>query len=174
MMVCVLRVTPGSAQISARVASGPMPASDSATATLTLAGKPAIASRALPSKTRSGSFSPSTDDAALRPAAAPGKARGRLARDDLDRGDLAFGRGPHRIEPEQRAGRHDDAGAGLAGALDERHVVDQRADRERHEDAPALDGRPGDGGEMLRGQAFDDDVGRVGKLGEADEPRRRV
>ena len=49
-IVWVLRVTVGSAQISSRVVSGPMPASDSAAATLTLAGKPRAPSRALPSK----------------------------------------------------------------------------------------------------------------------------
>src|SRR5689334_10314873 len=37
-IVCVLRVTFGSAQISTRVRTGPMPASASAAATLTLAG----------------------------------------------------------------------------------------------------------------------------------------
>src|SRR5882724_4837833 len=43
----VLRVTVGSAQISTRVRSGPMPASDSATPTLRLAGNPFAASRAV-------------------------------------------------------------------------------------------------------------------------------
>src|SRR5712671_2010456 len=42
----VLRVTVGSAQISTRVRSGPIPASDSATPTLRLAGNPFAASRA--------------------------------------------------------------------------------------------------------------------------------
>ena len=45
----VLRVTCGSAQISSRVRSGPMPARLSAAATLTLAGKPRAPSQALPS-----------------------------------------------------------------------------------------------------------------------------
>ncbi|GAB5377461.1 MAG: hypothetical protein AcusKO_39230 [Acuticoccus sp.] len=53
--VWVLRVSVGSAQISSCVASGPMPASDTATATLRLAGKPAAASRADPEKIFSGS-----------------------------------------------------------------------------------------------------------------------
>ena len=57
-MRCVLRVTLGSAQISTFVRSGPMPASASAAATLTLAGKPRAASRALPEKTRLGLVSP--------------------------------------------------------------------------------------------------------------------
>ena len=44
-MVCVLRVTAGSAQTSTSVRSGPTPASDSATETLRFAGKPFAASR---------------------------------------------------------------------------------------------------------------------------------
>ena len=60
-MVWVLRETDGSAQISTRVLSGPMPARESATATLTLAGNPRIASRAEPSNTRRGAASPSTE-----------------------------------------------------------------------------------------------------------------
>ena len=47
--------------MSIMVRSGPMPASDSAAATLTLAGKPAAASRAVPLKTSFASFRPSTE-----------------------------------------------------------------------------------------------------------------
>ena len=54
------RSTPGSAQISTTVRSGPMPASYRAAATLTFAGNPAAAARALPENTRFGSFRPST------------------------------------------------------------------------------------------------------------------
>ena len=57
---CVLRVTVGSAQISIVVRSGPIPASASAAATLTFAGKPRAASRAVPEKTRLGSARPVT------------------------------------------------------------------------------------------------------------------
>ena len=53
-MVCWLRVWAGSAQISTMVRSGPMPASASAAATFTFAGKPCAASKALPWKTRVG------------------------------------------------------------------------------------------------------------------------
>src|SRR5476649_2013711 len=55
----MLRVSVGSAQMSMVVRSGPMPASASAAATLTLAGKPLAASRALPEKTSLGSVMPS-------------------------------------------------------------------------------------------------------------------
>src|SRR5262249_29062180 len=51
----ILRVTVGSAQISSVVLSGPIPASDNATATFKLAGKPLAASRALPLKMSLGS-----------------------------------------------------------------------------------------------------------------------
>ena len=56
-----LRSTDGSAQISTTVRSGPIPASESAAATLTLAGKPAAAALALPENTRLGASSPSTE-----------------------------------------------------------------------------------------------------------------
>src|SRR5262249_11815113 len=56
-----LRSTDGLAHISDTVRSGPIPASASAAATLTLAGNPAAASRAVPENTSLGSFSPSTE-----------------------------------------------------------------------------------------------------------------
>ena len=56
---CMLRVTVGSAQISIVVRSGPIPANDRAAATLTLAGNPFAASRAVPSNILSGSVIPS-------------------------------------------------------------------------------------------------------------------
>src|SRR5581483_1490080 len=74
--VWVLRVTPGSAHTSTCVASGPMPASDRATETLTLAGKPAIASRALPANTLSGAFKPSTDRPLATSSGAPASPAG--------------------------------------------------------------------------------------------------
>src|ERR1700686_568932 len=59
-IVWQLRSRVGSAQISVRVRSGPMPASERAAVTFTLAGKPAAASRAVPLNTHLGSrrFSP--------------------------------------------------------------------------------------------------------------------
>ena len=55
VITCVFRLSVGSAQTSMVVRSAPMPASDRAAATLRLAGKPRAASRAVPSKTLSGS-----------------------------------------------------------------------------------------------------------------------
>ena len=48
-------------QISIIVRSGPMPARASAAATLTLAGNPTAASRAVPEKTSLGPLSPSSE-----------------------------------------------------------------------------------------------------------------
>ncbi len=56
-----LRVTPGSAQISIVVRSGPMPASASAATTLTFSGKPAAASRAVPVKMHYAALRPATE-----------------------------------------------------------------------------------------------------------------
>src|SRR5579871_5155570 len=53
--------TAGSAQMSIVVRSGPMPARDSAAATLTFSGKPAAASRAVPANTRFAALRPSTE-----------------------------------------------------------------------------------------------------------------
>ncbi|MNR13875.1 hypothetical protein D3C85_1303080 [compost metagenome] len=50
-----LRSSEGSAQISSVVRSGPMPASDTLTATFRLAGKPTAASRGEPRKIKRGS-----------------------------------------------------------------------------------------------------------------------
>ena len=54
----MLRSSAGSAQISSVVRSGPMPASDTLTATFRLAGKPTAASRGEPRNTRRGSVMP--------------------------------------------------------------------------------------------------------------------
>ena len=151
-----------------------MPASESATATLTLAGKPAIASRALPSNTRSGWLQSFHRDAALDQQRRAGEAAGRLARDDRHGRDAALGGGAHRIEAEQRAGRHDDAGAGLPRAVDQVHVVDELADGQRHEDAPALDGGARNAGEQRGRQALDDDVARFREGAEFDDGRAAI
>ena len=97
-----------------RAACGPapMPARLSAAATLTLAGKPRAPSRALPSNTLRGSLEPVERDAVLLEIGRAGEAARRLAGHHGDASDLALGGGAHRIEPEQRAGRHDDPGTG--------------------------------------------------------------
>src|SRR5262245_66344241 len=53
------------------VRSGPTPASASAATTLTLAGKPAAAARAVPENTSFASFNPSTEIAFLTRCGAP-------------------------------------------------------------------------------------------------------
>ena len=146
-IVWVLRSIVGSAQISSRVRSGPIPASASAAATLTLAGKPRAPSRAVPSKTLVGPLSRVERDAALDEIGRALEARRRLARDHAHALDLALGRGAHGVEPQQRARRHDDARARRLRALDEIEIVEQRADAQRHENAPGGDRRLGHGAE---------------------------
>ena len=104
-MVWPLRVTTGSAQMSIVVRSGPMPASDSAAATLTFAGKPAAASRAVPLNTRFAAFSPRPRCHWPRDGRADEPLR-RLPRRHAHRVDRALGRGRHRVEPDgRRSGR---------------------------------------------------------------------
>src|SRR4029079_19036994 len=63
----------GASQIAMVVRSGPIPARERAAATLTLAGNPAAASRALPEKTRLASFNPSTEMSWAKRYGAPAK-----------------------------------------------------------------------------------------------------
>ena len=74
-----LRVSAGSAQTSASVRSGPIPASDSAAATLTLAGNAAAASRALPLKTQRADVRPSSEIPFSTRYGAPASPHGRFA-----------------------------------------------------------------------------------------------
>ena len=127
-MVCVLRVTLGSAQISMRVRSGPMPASDSATATFTLAGKPRMALARVAFEDPQRLFQRLQRDALAAEIGRALKAFRRLARANADALDLAFGNGADGVEPRQGTGRHDDAGAGDPGAFHQVHVVEKLAD----------------------------------------------
>ena len=74
--VWMLRVTVGSAQIRTFVRTGPTPASARAAATLTLAGNPAAASSALPSKTTRGFVTDSTSMSCFARYGAPARPRG--------------------------------------------------------------------------------------------------
>ena len=125
----VLRSSAGSAQISSRVWSGPMPARLSAAATLTLAGKPRAPSRAVPSNTLLRALEVFERDAALDEIGRAVEPVRRLARDHGDRTDGAFGGGAHRIETDQCAGRHQNARAGLFGPLDQIPVFQKLADQ---------------------------------------------
>ena len=141
-----------------------MPASDSATATLTLAGKPFAASRALPSNSLSGSrrlsmsmlFS-NDERRALQPV-------DRLARDHLHRMNGADRGGVDRIEPDQRAGRDEDATAIGAGEIDEIKIVEQSADADHDRGLAALHRRLDDRAQLAARRAFDHDVGGVAEL----------
>jgi hypothetical protein len=78
--------------------------------------------------------------------------------------DLALGRGAHRIEAEQRAGRHDDPGTGLCREIDQIGLLQELADAHRHEDPAGPDRRLGDLTEHCRRGAFDHHVGAIGEL----------
>ena len=152
-----------------------MPARLSAAATLTLAGKPRAPSRAVPSNTFRGGVEAFERNAALdqiRRAVEPAR---RLARDHGDRMDGAFGGGAHGIEPDQRAGRHQDARAGFLGPRHQIPVLQKLADGQRHEQLAALDGRCRHGAEQRRRQAFDHQVAGFGKRfgGDDGNARRR-
>jgi len=97
-MAWQLRVTAGSAQISMVVRSGPMPASDSAATTLTLAGKPAAASRAVPEKHQLRGVEAGDRDAVRDEIGRAFEAAGRLAGDHAHRMDAALRRGGNRVE----------------------------------------------------------------------------
>ena len=98
--------------------------------------------------------------------------RGRLARDELDRGDGAFRGGAHRVEPDQRSRREQDAGARPCGPLDQFHMVEQRTGAQRNENASRLDRGRGDGAKRHRRRAFDDHVAMLRKRRDRHHPRR--
>jgi hypothetical protein len=83
--------------------------------------------------------------------------------------DDAFGGGAHGVEPEQRAGRHQDARAFLLGPRDEVAVLQELRDRQRHKYPALVDRRHRHFAEQRRRQAFHDDVAVVGERGHRAE-----
>ncbi len=117
-----------------RVRSGPMPASESAATTLTLAGKALTARVAGPSKISVSSVIASRSMRCSSIHGAPARPRGRLARLHGDRGDRALARALHAVEPGDGARGHEDAAAVLLG--EPRPLVEhahEPAHREHHE-----------------------------------------
>ncbi|MGY4477516.1 hypothetical protein ACVILL_004930 [Bradyrhizobium sp. USDA 3364] len=105
--------------------------------------------------------------------------RAKQARDRLPRHELYRMNGPdrrrgHRIEPDQRAGRHDDLAAMGSREFDEVLVLQQRADAEHHRGLAALDHRRHDRADHLARRALDHDVGDLGKLFDRHQLRRRA
>ena len=143
-----------------------MPARLSAAATLTLVGKPRAPSRAVPSNTFSGAFKPLTEmsrSTQIRRAFEPGR---RLARHHVDRVDGAFGRGAHGVEPDQRAGRHQNSRAFGLGARRPGRRSRSSCATDSGMNMPAfVDGRDGDLAEQRRRQALHHHVAIVGQLG---------
>ena len=97
-------------------------------------------------------------DAVLLQIGGAGQRARRLAGDHPHLGDLALGRRPDRVQPEQRAGGEHDAGAGLARAADQVVVHQQRGAAHRDQGPAGLDRAGGDFGEGGFGHALDDDV----------------
>src|SRR5665213_3479640 len=86
---------------------------------------------------------------------------GRLAGDHPHRSDAAAQcRRLHRVERQERSGRHQDAAAVPPRQLDEVEIVEQRPAAQRDEGATVGERRFGDVAQMRRRRAFDDDVGR--------------
>ena len=137
-----------------------MPASDSATATLRLAGNPFAASRAVPSNIFSGSVIVRCRSC-FRPEGRAREALNRFARHHPDRMDFTDCRGRHRVEADQRAGRHHDLAAILFGEIDQVLVLEQRACAEHDRRFALLQTAPRSTEELGR-RAFDDDVGDIG------------
>ena len=124
--------------MSIMVRSGPMPASDSAATTLTLAGNPAAASRAVPREHALGLVQALDRDAVLDEIGRAREAVRRLARRHPHRMDRALGGGRDRVETEQPAGRHHDA----AAMLPWRARSDPAAAAARRSSAPSPACRP--------------------------------
>ena len=118
-MVWQFRSTDGSAQISIVVRSGPIPASDRAAATLTLAGKPGRRLARSAAEHPLGRVEALDRNAVRHQIGRAGQPARRLAGGHAHRRDLALGGGRDRIEPEQRAGRHDDLAAVLPCEIDQ-------------------------------------------------------
>ena len=88
-----------------------------------------------------------------------GKAAHRFSRDHADRADFAFGGRCDRVEAKQRAGRHHDLAAMLAGKRDEVLVDEERTGAQHDHDLAGPQKRLGDFREQLCRRAFDHDVG---------------
>lgn len=88
----------------------------------------------------------------------------RLARDHLHRMNGAERGGVDRIEPDQRAGRHEDATALGTGEIDQIIIVEQRADADDDRGPAALQRGLDDRSQLAARCALDHDVGGVAEL----------
>ena len=156
-----LRSSEGSAQISRVVRSGPMPASETLTATFRLAGNPTVASRGEPRNTRRGSGDAGEVDVVFGEIGRAQQAAHRLARDHRDGVDDAFRRGGDGVQAEDGAGRHHDLALVGARELDQVVVAQQRAGAQHHQLLAGAQHRFGDVAEHGGGRAFDDHVAKL-------------
>ena len=154
----VLRSSAGSAQISSLVRSGPTAGEAERGGDVDVgreAGRTLARGSLEHPERRVEAFD---GDAVLLQIGRAGERARRLAGDHPHFGDLALGRRPDRVEPEQRAGGEHDAGAGLACAADQVVMYQERGAAHRDQGPAGLDRAGGDFGEGGLGHALDDDV----------------
>ena len=138
----MLRLSPGSAQISSRVSSGPMPARLKRRGHVDVRREAARSFARTPVEDLERAVEPVERDAALDEVGCPLEAAWRLARHHAGRADHAFGRSAHGIEADERTRRHEDARAVLPRELDELGMREEHSHGKRHEDASGLECRP--------------------------------
>ena len=156
-----LRSTPGSAQISIVVRSGPMPASASA--------------RTIRARRRSrredalGLCQVLDRDVVVHEMRCAGEPARRLAGRHAHRMNGALRRRRDGVEADQRAGRHDDLAALVARQLDQLGMRQQRARAQDHRLLAGRQHRPADGVEHRGRGAFDHQVGMRGHRLQLDQ-----
>ena len=149
-----------------------MPASDSATATLTI-GRKALRRVARAALEQFERLAQIVDvDVVLNDERRALQPVDRLARDHLHRMNGADRGGVDRIEPDQRAGRHEDATAIGAGEIDQIEIVEQTADADDDCGLAALHRGLDDRAQLAARRAFDHDVGGVAELVDRQNFRR--
>ncbi len=102
----------------------------------------------------------------------PEQALHRLAGDHPHRLDVAFGGGGHRIEPQQRAGRHNDLGIMRACELDQSVMAEDRTSAEHDHRLAGAQERLGNGRQQGGRRALDHDVGERFQLLQSDDGNR--
>ncbi len=171
-IVWQLRSMVGSAQISIIVRSGPMPASERAAATLTLAGKPGRPFPRTAGKHTPGLVDPLDRNAVGLEIGRTGQAARRLASDHAHRIDPPFGSRSHGIEPKEGAGRHDDLPSPRFRELDQVGSRQQSTRRQHHDLLSRFEHRAANPLQHCSGRAFDGELGMRRKLLRLDQAAR--
>ena len=133
-----------------------MPAKLTAAETLRFAGKPMQASRAEPSKMTSSSSIAQRSMPFLTTWGAPSSAAGPLRDSMTTRSMRPDGGGLDAVQPDDGAGGHEEAAAGLPRPVEQLRVGDERADADDH-------------GALARGERGLDEAGHDGRARSLDE-----